>query len=163
MEELRRIFTSAGCKNAAPLFRAVTRFSAQRQRIRQRLIGRSSGAGKRVGLFGLSHFENAQEPPSDGEPQFLQAVRDIVRCNALRDLFHERDAKTEAAIHFRNSEPQNQEVFEVKDGAAFVVARRKKNGWFGFPNAVVEKQLSATATTRQWSTVQKIVRAAETN
>ena len=53
------------------------------------------------------------------------------------------------------------ELFEVKDGAAFVVARRKPNGRGGFPNAFVEKELGVVGTTRNWNTVNKIVHFAE--
>ena len=49
------------------------------------------------------------------------------------------------------------ELIALRNRAAFVVARRKKTGWFGFPNNFVEKQLGVTATTRQWSTVKKLV------
>jgi len=49
----------------------------------------------------------------------------------------------------------------VKDRVALVVSHRKKNGWFGFPNAIVEKALGVSATTRNWNTVNKIVRLAE--
>ncbi len=49
------------------------------------------------------------------------------------------------------------ELIALKNRAAFVVARRKKTGWFGFPNNFVEKQLGVTATTRQWSTVKKLI------
>jgi len=42
------------------------------------------------------------------------------------------------------------------------VARRKKNGWFGFPNDFIEKQLGVVGTTRNWSTVKKIVEFVET-
>ena len=56
---------------------------------------------------------------------------------------------------------ENLEVFEIKDRTAFVVSRRKKNGWFGFPNAFVEKQLGVPGTTRNWNTVNKIVWFAE--
>ena len=55
----------------------------------------------------------------------------------------------------------NLELIAVRDRAAFVVARRKQNGWFGFPNGFVEKQLGVTATTRQWSTIKKLVAFAE--
>ena len=55
------------------------------------------------------------------------------------------------------SEKENLAVIEVKDRAALVVAHRKKNGWFGFPNAFVEKALVVSATTRNWNTVNKIV------
>ncbi len=49
------------------------------------------------------------------------------------------------------------ELIAIRDRAAFVVARRKKTGWFGFPNNFVEKQLGVTATTRQWSTLKKLI------
>ena len=49
------------------------------------------------------------------------------------------------------------ELIAIHDRAAFVVARRKKTGWFGFPNNFVEKQLGVTATTRQWSTIRKLI------
>ena len=55
------------------------------------------------------------------------------------------------------STTDNLELIAVKDRAAFVVARRKRTGWFGFPNNFVEKQLGVTATTRQWSTVKKLI------
>lgn len=49
------------------------------------------------------------------------------------------------------------ELIAIHDRAAFVVACRKKTGWFGFPNNFVEKQLGVTATTRQWSTIKKLI------
>jgi uncharacterized protein (DUF1697 family) len=52
-------------------------------------------------------------------------------------------------------------LIAIHDRAAFVVARRKKTGWFGFPNNFVEKQLGVTATTRQWSTIKKLIDFAE--
>jgi uncharacterized protein (DUF1697 family) len=53
------------------------------------------------------------------------------------------------------------EVLDIGDRVAFVVARRKPNGWFGFPNGFMEKQLGVVATTRQWSTIKKFVAFAE--
>src|SRR5689334_15992 len=61
------------------------------------------------------------------------------------------------------STPENLEVFAVRDATAFVICRRKKSGWFGFPNNFVEKQFGVAATTRQWKTVQKIVAFARTD
>ena len=55
----------------------------------------------------------------------------------------------------------NLELIAIHDRAAFVVARRKQNGWFGFPNGFVEKQLGVIATTRQWSTIKKFVAFAD--
>jgi uncharacterized protein (DUF1697 family) len=54
------------------------------------------------------------------------------------------------------STTENLDVVSVRDRAAFIVCRRKKNGWFGFPNNFIEKQLKVGATTRNWTTVSKI-------
>ncbi len=59
------------------------------------------------------------------------------------------------------STTDNLELIALNERAAFVVARRKKTGWFGFPNNFVEKELGVTATTRQWSTVTKLLAFAE--
>ena len=59
------------------------------------------------------------------------------------------------------SKTENMEVIALTDGAAFIVARRKKTGWFGFPHTFAEKELTVPTTTRNWTTVVKIVAVAE--
>lgn len=59
------------------------------------------------------------------------------------------------------SKTENMEVIALTDGAVFIVARRKKTGWFGFPHTFAEKQFNVPTTTRNWTTVVKIVAAAE--
>jgi uncharacterized protein (DUF1697 family) len=49
------------------------------------------------------------------------------------------------------------EAFAMKDREVFVVSRRKANGFYGFPNNFIESELGVVATTRNWSTVTKIV------
>lgn len=58
------------------------------------------------------------------------------------------------------SSTENLEVFVTKDGAAFILARRKKDGSFDFPNNFFEKEFGVSATTRNWNTVNKIVAVA---
>ena len=53
------------------------------------------------------------------------------------------------------------EVIALTEGAAFIIARRKKTGWFGFPHTFAEKEFKVPTTTRNWTTVVKIVAAAE--
>ena len=55
------------------------------------------------------------------------------------------------------SDAENLHFIAIRERAVFTVARRKKNGWFGFPNLFIEKQLGVDATTRNWSTVKTIV------
>jgi len=51
------------------------------------------------------------------------------------------------------------EAIAMTDREVFIVSRRKKNGFYGFPNNFIEKELGVPATTRNWSTVTKIVAA----
>ena len=53
------------------------------------------------------------------------------------------------------------EVLAIEKRAVFVLCHRKQTGWFGFPNNFVEKELAVTATSRQLTTVNKIIAFAE--
>jgi uncharacterized protein (DUF1697 family) len=57
------------------------------------------------------------------------------------------------------SKTEKFKVVAMQDRAVFILARRKKTGWFGFPNNWVEKEFGVTASTRNWSTLEKIVAA----
>ena len=52
---------------------------------------------------------------------------------------------------------ENLEVLAIKNHAAFIFCRRKKNGMFSFPNNFFEKEFGVVATTRQWNTIKRIV------
>jgi uncharacterized protein (DUF1697 family) len=54
------------------------------------------------------------------------------------------------------SRPEALEIVGIDGREAFIVSRRKKNGFFGFPNNFIEQQLRISATTRNWSTVTRI-------
>jgi uncharacterized protein (DUF1697 family) len=58
------------------------------------------------------------------------------------------------------SKTENLEVFEINNRTAFIIARRKKDGRCGYPNSFVEKELRVSGTTRNWNTVDKIVKIA---
>lgn len=49
------------------------------------------------------------------------------------------------------------EVVAIKEREVFIVSRRKKNGFYGFPNNFIEKELGVSATSRNWSTLTKMV------
>ena len=52
------------------------------------------------------------------------------------------------------------EAVAIKNLDVLVVSGRKKNGFYGFPNNFIEKELGVSGTTRNWSTVTKIVELA---
>lgn len=49
------------------------------------------------------------------------------------------------------------EAFAMVNLEVFTISRRKKNGFHGFPNGFIEKELGVSATSRNWSTLAKIV------
>jgi hypothetical protein len=49
------------------------------------------------------------------------------------------------------------EVLGIDGSEVFVISHPKKNGFFGFPNAFVERALGVTATSRNWSTITRLV------
>jgi len=55
------------------------------------------------------------------------------------------------------------EVIHMKNLEVFIVSRRKNNGMYGFPNNFIEKELGVKGTTRNWSTITKLVQLAMAN
>ena len=106
-----------------------------------------------------------------GEPNILwrseQQLEEIVR----RAPFTDRDAGPTIKLYvaFLARAPRIKPRFPVllpkeeleavgmTDREVFIVSRRKKNGFFGFPNNFIEDALDVPATTRNWSTITRIV------
>jgi uncharacterized protein (DUF1697 family) len=55
------------------------------------------------------------------------------------------------------SDKEALEIIEISEREVFLISRRKRSGFFGFPNNFVEENLNISATSRNWSTVTKIV------
>ena len=49
------------------------------------------------------------------------------------------------------------EAVAMGDLEVFVVSRRKRSGFYGFPNTFVERALGVSSTSRNWSTVTRLV------
>jgi len=159
MPELVRIFSAAGCKNVRTYQQAGNVIFESRSANRKNLTKKIEAAlesdlGYRV-------------------PVIVRSVPELQKLIALSPFKKlSRSKNVMLLVVFLGAEPdqtptlpfvsitENVEIFEVGDSVAFCVARRKKNGWFGFPNGVVEKAFNVVATTRQWSTVQNVVKAA---
>ena len=155
MEELRRVIESRGFANVRTFIAsgnvifdsAETDISVLAKKIERKLL-KAFGHEITVVILELASLASmAKRNPFkkfDSEP-------DVMLCAVF---FAADPPKLKLPL---KSIPENLEVFAVRDGAAFVICRRKQSGWFGFPNNFVEKQFGVAATTRQWRTVQKIV------
>jgi uncharacterized protein (DUF1697 family) len=160
MQDLVRIFASAGCKNVRTFQQAGNVIFESRASNAKALTKKIESALKKN--FGydvtvvLRRLTQLQEITRRDPFTKFAGARDVMM---LCVVFLAEDPQQKPTLPVI-SKTENVEVFEIEDAAAFVVSRRKKNGWFGFPNAVVEKALGVAATTRQWTTVQRIVQFA---
>jgi len=161
MQDLVRIFSGAGCKNVRTFQQAGNVIFDSRSASVRSLTKKIEGAlekdlGYHVAVVLRSLPELQKIVGSDPFEGFVDS-KDVM---LLAVVFLAESPREMPALPFI-SKTENVEVFQISDGAAFAVSRRKKNGWFGYPHAVVEKTLKVLGTTRQWKTVQKIVKAAE--
>ncbi len=159
MTDLRRVFEVAGCKNARTyiqsgnvLFQSTRAASAAlRRRIETglaELVGQPVAIAYRT-LEELRHvFAAAPFHSLEGDPDVKLYVSFLVVA-----------PKKLPALPIE-SRKESLEVVGITKREVFVVSRRFK-GRFGFPNNFVEKELAATATSRNWNTVRKIVAMAE--
>jgi len=160
MKELARILTDAGLKNVRTyiasgnvIFESGSANKAALTRKIEKALHKTLGYEVSVVLRTLSEIESMviRNPFKKYE-----ASKDVMLCV----VFLANEPKTKPKLPLV-SLTEKLEVFAVTEGTACVVSRRKKTGWFGFPNNFVEKQLSVTGTTRQWSSVKKLLEFAE--
>jgi uncharacterized protein (DUF1697 family) len=106
-----------------------------------------------------------------GEPTILyrtiEELERLVRAKPFKALGSASDTKR--YVTFLSGPPEKRprfplvsakealEAVAMKNLDVFVVSGRKKNGFYGFPNNFIEKELGVLGTTRNWSTVMKIV------
>jgi uncharacterized protein (DUF1697 family) len=160
MPQLAQIFTAAGLKNVRTymaggnvIFESSSSNKAALTRKIEKALHQSRGYEVTVVLRSLSELQNI----INRNPfRKYEASKDLMLCV----VFLAEEPKTRPKLPLV-SVTDNLEVMEIADRTASVVARRKKTGWFGFPNNFVEKQLSVSGTTRQWRTVKKLRQFAE--
>lgn len=97
----------------------------------------------------------------------ISEVESLVRADPFKDLGLGSDVKSYVAFLLQKprrkpalpllSPKEALEAFKIKDRDVFIVSRRKANGMYGFPNNFIEKELGVPATTRNWSTIRRIV------
>jgi uncharacterized protein (DUF1697 family) len=156
MQTLIESFTSLGLKSVRSyiqcgniVFQTKAAAGENLRRKIEKQLGETFGHNAHVILKTVPELESMV---SRNPFRKIATNRDTMLCVAF--LADSPAAKPKLPLR---SETDRLELIALKDQAAFVVARRKQNGWFGFPNNFVEKELGVLATTRQWSTVGKIV------
>lgn len=156
MSDLRDAFAAAGCKGVRTCIQSGNVIFDSPARGRAAILQKVRA--KLRNLLGE-------------EPEILcRTVREmesIVRSAPFKDFAAEPSIKMYVAFLARK--PRNKprfplispqealEAIAMRDREVFIASRRKKSGFYGFPNNFIEKELGVSATTRNWSTVTKIV------
>ena len=162
MSAVRVAFEAAGCRNVRTVIQSGNVLFESSARVTTRTV-RKVRDNLRV-LLG-------------DEPEILiRTVREVVRV-IEQAPFKECEATSGAKLYvaFLSRRPRRRpslpfvstkealEAVALNDREVFIVSRPKKSGFFGFPNNFIEEQLGVTATSRNWSTVTRIVELSRSN
>ena len=156
MNDLNRAFESAGCKNIKTViasgnvaFDAAANASAFAPKI-QRAVD-ALLKSKSVIMF-----------------RTMRDIAEIVAASPFKAFVIGPDLK--CCVVFLESAPRGKvkipqpppasglESIRIVGSEAYVVCRRKKDGMFGYPNNYIEDKIGVAATTRTWTTVEKIAK-----
>jgi uncharacterized protein (DUF1697 family) len=162
MADLTRGFAAAGCRNATTLIQSGN------------VLFDDNGVPRAPLLAGL---RRTLTPLLGGEPQIalrsLRQVQALVRRAPFAAFEDEAGiklyvvfllaARPAAAVVPPADAREQLEVAGMTRHEVFVASRRKPNGMYGFPNAFVERACGVAATTRNWSTVRKILEVGGSN
>jgi uncharacterized protein (DUF1697 family) len=159
MADLQKAFASAGCRNARTFIQSGNVIFDVPQRSAPRVF---------------RNIRVALRTPLDAEPEIvfrtIEDLERIVKRNPFKRFAADRTLKF--CVAFLAQPPTRRpklpvvstqeavEAIAVDGSDVFVISRRKKNGFYGFPNGIAEKEFAVAATSRNWSTVTKIVEKA---
>jgi uncharacterized protein (DUF1697 family) len=160
MEALVSVFVSAGFKNVRTLIASGNVIFEARETDRDLLARKIEQ--KLTKAFG--HEITVVVMPVD-------QLKAALRRNPFKKLEASRDIMP--FVTFLASEPvrkpkvplkvekESIELLAIRDRVVFILARRKENGWFGFPHEFAERLFGTLTTTRNLSTVQRLLKAAQ--
>ena len=158
MTDLRDAFLAAGCTNVRTVIQSGNVVFEAPAAVRPAVVKRvcrrlESLVGKDPGVFVRTHRELAS----------------LVEADPFRTFAGEQGVKLYVA--FLGGEParvprlplrsdtESVEAFATNGRDVFIVSRKKRGNFYGFPNGVVEKEFGVAATTRNWNTVVRVTDA----
>jgi uncharacterized protein (DUF1697 family) len=153
MEDLKAAFISAGCKNVRTFIASGNViFESPSTAIQKKVLTRLrdlTGRDLTVMFRSVSELERTVK---DAPLKASKSRRDV----KLYVVFMDRPPAQKPKLPLR-SEKEAVEVIGFSDGEVFILTGRKPNGYPGDPNGFIEKELGVKATTRNFSTVSKIL------
>jgi len=162
MTDLRDAFVAAGCKQVRTYIQSgnvVFESSAKDPSSRFRKI-RSQVAILLHGTEPEISFRQVSDIEKIVSAAPFKAFEDDPKLKLYVGFLAERPAA--APVLPLISVKEAVEVIGVDGLEVFMVSRQKKNGFYGFPNNFIEKELGVSSTSRNWTTVTKILDFANT-
>lgn len=157
MEDLKRAFTAAGCKEVESYIQSgnivfeapAAGRTALAAKIKAR-VGRLIGGEATIIFRSLRELER------------LVASSPFERVKTGADVklyvaFLAGKPGARPALPLKDSK-ERLEIRRILGKDVIVTSGKKPNGFYGFPNAVVERELAVPATSRNWNTVTRIVK-----
>jgi uncharacterized protein (DUF1697 family) len=157
MSDLKQVFFEAGCKDVRTYIQSGNvLFKAPESDVESRIQKIQHKLCELLGIEATVMYRTFRE------------IEDIMRTAPFKDI--ETDTDTKLYVTFLSRKPHRKpalplsspkealEAVKVKNLEVFVVSRKKKNGFYGFPNNFIEKEFGGPATTRNWTTVTKIAK-----
>ena len=155
MNDLRAAFQRAGGRNVRTviqsgnvLFEASAGEAVRVVRKVRNGLGQMLGVNPEIILRRVDEINAILASAPFGDWQARDGVK-------LYVTFLARDPKERPALPWVSSR-EALEVVRINGREAFVVSRRNRRGFFGFPNNFIEEKLGVPATTRNWPTVARI-------
>jgi uncharacterized protein (DUF1697 family) len=156
MTDLKGAFVSAGCQDVETCIQSGN-------------VVFESTVKKRTALF--QNIQTELRPLVGDQPVLMmrtaRELEQVIEAAPFKRSKPASDAKLYVAFLARKPTRRPQfplvlpkeelKAVAMTDREVFIVSRRKKNGFFGFPNSFIENELGVPATTRNWSTVTKII------
>jgi len=156
MENLREMFSSFGLKNVTTYIQSGNVLFETAKTNAQTLTKKiESGLQKAFGYDVTVILRTVDE------------VAEIVKLNPFKNIQPDADVGLYVTFIAEELNPKPKlplfskqkdvEIIGMNNCDAFCLALPVKNGRYGFPNVFIEKEFRVLATTRNWTTVRKVV------
>lgn len=155
MDELRRIFSEAGCQDVSTYGHAGNvLFGLERQQATPSMDRMNNALRERLGDEALIVFRSLRQMQGivNHAPFDRHSTNSEIKCY-VAFLYH--PPKSLPALPIESGK-ERLTLIATRGHNAYVMSRKKTNGFYGFPNNFAEEALGVMATTRNWSTVKKL-------
>ncbi len=155
-DDLKRAFSEAGCWDVSTFIQSGNVIFSRNARGHRELYEKIQ-----ANLNSLTGGDATISYRSIGH------LKELVDADPFAAVDPEADVKLYVALLANAPRPQptyplvdrkeKLRVFAGEKNDVYIVSGRKENGFYGFPNNFIEKELGVPATSRNWNTIKRIV------